>query len=255
MPGGNGKRPLALFLHDAEVVPGPVGALELLAADLELDLPRHPGFGEDDDLIELWDSVGDLAQHHIERIRRRQMPEKLHLMGAGFGGWVALEMAVRARELFRTLVLVAPYGVKLLDRTEPEFADVFVLEPAELIELGWADPNQLVDIRLPGFPEQSDEVSDERAFADRAALARYGWRPFMHDPQLARWVGSIDIPVLIVGGAQDRMIAPRHNELLSERIPHAEFVEIPASGHYPYIESPDAFAQVVRDFLTNHAQV
>ncbi|HVA08197.1 MAG TPA: alpha/beta hydrolase [Acidimicrobiales bacterium] len=252
MPGGKNVRPPAVFLHDADVLPGRVGALERLNDVLEIDVPRHPGFGSDDHLAEAWDSVGDLAQFHIERIRKRADVEKVHLMGAGFGGWVALEMAVRARELFRSLLLVSPYGVKVLDRTDPEFVDVFVLEPEELIELGWCDRTHFTGVRIPGYPEGSDTADDERAFADRAALARYGWRPFMHDPRLSRWIEKIDIPVLIIGGAQDRMLAPRHDELLADRIPTARFVELAASGHYSYIESPDAFADVVLGFLRQH---
>jgi pimeloyl-ACP methyl ester carboxylesterase len=252
MSGGKNVRPPAVFLHDCDVLPGHVGALELLNDVLEIDVPRHPGFGSDDDLAEAWDSVGDLAQFHIERIRQQRNAQRVHLMGAGFGGWVALEMAVRARELFSSLLLVSPYGVKVFDRTEAEFVDVFVLEPLELIELGWCDQTRFAEVRIPGYPEGSNAADDERAFADRAALARYGWRPFMHDPRLARWIEKIDIPVLVIGGAEDRMMSPRHDELLAERIPTAQFVELAASGHYSYIESPDAFAAAILEFLRQH---
>jgi pimeloyl-ACP methyl ester carboxylesterase len=252
MPGGKNMRPPAVFLHDSDVLPGCVGALGQLNDALEIDVPRHPGFGSDDHLAESWDSVGDLAQFHIERIRKRPDVGKVHLMGAGFGGWVALEMAIRARELFSSLLLVSSYGVKVLDRTDAEFVDVFVLEPEELIELGWCDRTRFAGVRIPGYPDRSDTVDDERAFADRAALARYGWRPFMHDPRLSRWIEKIDIPVLIIGGAQDRMLAPRHDELLAQRIPTAQFVELADAGHYSYIESPDAFADAVLGFLRQH---
>ena len=74
----------------------------------------------------------------------------------------------------------------------------------------------------------------------------------MHDPRLARWIEKIDIPVLVIGGAEDRMMSPRHDELLAERIPTAQFVELAASGHYSYIESPDAFAAAILEFLRQH---
>jgi len=252
MPGGKNMRPPAVFLHDSDVLPGHIGALEQLNDALEIDVPRHPGFGSDDHLAESWDSVGDLAQFHIERIRKRPDGGKLHLMGAGFGGWVALEMAVRAQELFCSLLLVSSYGIKVLDRTVAEFADVFVLEPDELIDLGWYDRTRFAGVRIPGYPSGSETAEDERAFADRAALARYGWRPFMHDPRLSRWIETIDIPVLIIGGAHDGMLAPRHDELLAQRIPTAQFVELAHAGHYSYIEAPDAFADVVLKFLRQH---
>ncbi len=74
----------------------------------------------------------------------------------------------------------------------------------------------------------------------------------MHDPRLARWIEKIDIPVLVIGGAEDRMMSPHHDELLAQRIPTAQFVELAASGHYSYIESPDAFAAAVLEFLRQH---
>lgn len=240
-----------IFLHDADVVPGRVGALEDLHNVVDVDVPRHPGFGTDDELAVSWDSVGDLALYHIERIKRRPTTEKVHLMGAGFGGWVALEIAVRARALLASLILVAPYGVKVLGRMEPEFADILLLDPEELIALGWADGAKCASVRMPGYPADLDNAADERAYADRAALARYGWKPFMYDPRLARWLSVIDIPVLVISGGADRMVAPHHSELVAARIPGAKFVTIKGAGHYPYIESPADFTETVTSFLTN----
>ena len=47
------------------------------------------------------------------------------LAGASFGGWVALEMAVRAPERFAKLVLLGTVGVKLGGREDRDFADIF----------------------------------------------------------------------------------------------------------------------------------
>lgn len=235
-----------MVLHDAHVLPGRVGALATLHEMFDVQVPRHPGFGVDDELAETWDSVGDLAQYHIERIRASG--ERRHLLGAGFGGWVALEMAVRAREWISSLMLVAPYGLKVFGRLDREFADVLLLDPDELIELGWADPNRCTDIRMPGFPNDLDDAADARAFQDRAALARYGWKPFMHDPRLARWLSVLNMPVLVLAGSHDRMLAPQHSRKVAERL-GAQFVEIENSGHYPYLETQGAFVAAVCKFL------
>lgn len=252
------RRPRLVFLHDADVVAGPVGALARLAEVTDLDVPRHPGFGSpDDELAADWDGVADLAQYHAERLRCARtggVDRRVHLVGAGLGGWVALELAVRARELLASLCLVCPYGVKLTGPTEPEFADLLLLDPDELIALGWADPAACHDMLLPGHPADSDDERVARAFADRAALARYGWKPFLHDPRLRRWLHVLDLPTLVVSGAADRMVAPDHGRALAELIPGARQVVVPGAGHYPYLEAPGAFAEVVLTFVAAAAE-
>lgn len=245
-----------LFLHDADVLPGPVGALGRLAEHIDLDVPRHPGFGTElDALAETWDGVPDLAQHYLHRLDRDGGPGPVHLAGAGFGGWIALEMAVRAPRRFASLLLVAPYGVKLFGRTEREFADVLLLDPDEIVELGWADPAACHGLRMPGFPADLDDEQNERAFADRTALARYAWKPFMHDPRLPRWLHVLDVPALVLAGAADRMVSPFHSRTLAERIPGARYLEIPGAGHYPYLETPDAFLEAVTAFIDANRKI
>jgi pimeloyl-ACP methyl ester carboxylesterase len=243
-----------MFLHDADVRPGPVGALSRLAEVVDLDVPRHPGFGTDmDDMAAEWDGVPDLAQHYLHRLHRLDRDAAagpLHLAGAGFGGWIALEMAVRAQHRFASLILVSPYGVKLFGPTEREFADILLLDPSEVVELGWADPAACRDLRMPGFPSDLDDRENEGAFADRVALSRYVWKPFMHDPRLARWLHTLTVPTLALSGSADRLVTPDHTRTLAERIPGARFRELPNAGHYPYLETPDAFIEAVTSFIS-----
>ncbi|MET8465849.1 alpha/beta fold hydrolase [Micromonospora zamorensis] len=243
-----------LFLHDADVLPGPVGALTLLADDLDVDVPRHPGFGTPmDDTAQEWDSVADLAQHYLSGPVTDLTNSPLHLAGAGFGGWIALEMAVRAPHLFASLTLVSPYGVKLSGPTEPDFADILLLDPTEIVELGWADPTACHDLRMPGFPTGLTDTEYEQTFADRAALSRYAWKPFLHDPRLHRWLHLATMPTLVIAGTHDRLVPPRHSAALADLLPSARFVELPHAGHYPYLERPDEFHRLLRSFLIGEA--
>ncbi|MBX6354846.1 MAG: alpha/beta hydrolase [Micromonosporaceae bacterium] len=242
-----------LFLHDADVVPGPVGALAQLAEQLVVEVPRHPGFGTElDDAARDWDSVADLAQHYLSTMPAGQ---PTHLAGAGFGGWIALEMAVRAADRFASLILVAPYGVKLFGPTDREFADVLLLDPVEVVELGWADPAACHGLRMPGFPPGQDDEQIERAFLDREALCRYAWKPFMHDPRLRRWLHLVTIPTLVIAGERDRLVSPEHSRQLAGLLPSARYVELPGTGHYPYLESPDAFTAAVTSFLATRQKM
>src|SRR5262249_46923928 len=125
-----------------------------------------------------------------------------------------------------------------------------LLDPAEVVELGWADPSACHGLRMPGFPAGSGDAEDEQAFAERAALSRFVWKPFLHDPRLRRWLHVLTLPTLVVAGARDRMVTPAHSRALADLIPGARYAEVPGSGHYPYLETPEAFADLVRTFVS-----
>ncbi|MFI6344185.1 alpha/beta fold hydrolase [Streptomyces sp. NPDC050560] len=249
------SRERLLFLHDADVVPGPVGGLAVLAETFDVEVPRHPGFGTPlDDTAAEWDCVADLAQYHLARLDGTGGARPLHLAGAGFGGWVALEMAVRAQHRFASLVLVSPYGVKLYGPTEREFADILLLDPDETVRLGWAAPDACRDMRMPGFPAGLGDAEYEAAFSERAALARFGWKPFMHDPRLRRWLHLLTLPTLVLSGGQDRLVAPDHSRALADLIPSARYTQIPECGHYPYLEAQDRFVAAVTSFVSERSK-
>lgn len=244
-----------VFFHDADVTARSPEVLGQITADMEVVVPHYPGFEGSFEALdrawEAWDGAVDLA-HHFRRtvidVPDDPVAPPVHLAGAGFGGWVALELALMAPRLVRSLVLVAPYGVKLAGPTDREFADVLLLDAHEQLELGWADPSRCTGIRMPGFPAELPDAEQELAFAERATLARYAWKPFLHSRGLSRWFHTIDIPTLVIVGAQDRMLSEGHSRTLAERMPRARYVEIPDAGHYPYLEQPEAFQTAVAEF-------
>jgi pimeloyl-ACP methyl ester carboxylesterase len=240
-----------VFFHDVDVVERGPSSLGRLRDGMDVQVPGYPGFeGHFGDLggeWEQWDSAADLALHFRNELSLG-MRRRPHVGGAGFGGWVALELALLAPGSVASLLLVAPYGVKLFGRMDREFADVLLLDWHEQIELGWSDPTRCHGVRMPGYPAELPDAEHEVAFAERATLARYAWKPFLHSRRLSRWIGSIDTPTLIIRGAQDRMLDERHSRALADRMPRATYVEIPDAGHYPYLEQPQAFFEAVSDF-------
>jgi len=62
-------------------------------------------------------------------------------------------------------------------------------------------------------------------------------------------LGTVDVPVLVVVGAED-VITPRADaERIRALLPGARLVELQAVGHLPPMEAPDAFNQVLTEFL------
>jgi pimeloyl-ACP methyl ester carboxylesterase len=65
---------------------------------------------------------------------------------------------------------------------------------------------------------------------------------------LSRWLGSVDLPVLVVVGSHDRLTPPRHAQRTAGALPHAELVELPRCGHMPMLERRREFSRLLDEF-------
>jgi pimeloyl-ACP methyl ester carboxylesterase len=81
------------------------------------------------------------------------------------------------------------------------------------------------------------------------ALCLYGWHPYMHDPQLRRWLARIAVPALVLWGASDGIVTPAYGRAYSDLIPGSRFHLIERAGHHPEIEQPEAFVDEIVRFL------
>ncbi len=219
---------------------------DALARNHEVYLPQHPGFGQSPLPSELR-SVDDLAYFYMTMLEDYGLSDVV-LVGAGFGGWVAQEMAVRSTERIGALVLVDTLGLRFSsDPTVRDIQDIYVMSQAEIAENLYHDPeaNRRDVTKLP------DHVLLSIAHS-RETMAFLGWKPFMHNPILKRWLRRIDVPTLVVWGASDRFVFPEYGRQVAAAIPNARFELLENAGHYPHIETPDAFVAAVNDFLSGH---
>src|ERR1700761_7423837 len=111
-----GDGPPLLFLHGGDYVAQNRPFLDGLARRFRVIAPRHPGFGAT--ARPQWmRTVGDIAYLYLDLIDRLAL-EKPLLVGSSFGGWLALEMAVRAPAQLGGLVLIDTLGLKFGGRDE-----------------------------------------------------------------------------------------------------------------------------------------
>jgi pimeloyl-ACP methyl ester carboxylesterase len=59
----------------------------------------------------------------------------------------------------------------------------------------------------------------------------------------------IDVPTLVLWGAEDRIIPIAHCAEFTSRIPGARAAVIPNCGHVPQVERTDAFVDAVTGFV------
>jgi pimeloyl-ACP methyl ester carboxylesterase len=234
-------RPL-LFLHAGEGLAPERPWLDLLASRYRLIAPWHPGSGNSP-LIDGMGVVDDLAYLYLDLAAELGLDDAV-LVGACFGGWVAAEIMVRSTARFSRLVLVDPLGVKFSGRDERDITDMHALSRAEYLKQAWADPAK-GEVDFAALPD-SELAAIVRG---REAFALYGWKPYMHNPRIKRWLHRIDRPTLLLWGAEDRIVTPAYGENWRRAIPNARLELIAAAGHFPHWEQPEAFVDKLAAFV------
>jgi pimeloyl-ACP methyl ester carboxylesterase len=232
-------RPL-LFLHGEDYFAQNRPFLDRLARRRQVIVPRHPGFGGTQ-RPSWFRGVSDLAYLYLDLLDAQGLDD-VTVVGSSFGGWVALEMAVRSMARIGRLALIGSLGVKFSGREERDIADLLVLSADEVARHVFADPALAPDY------ETMAEGEVEKVAADREAAVIYGWRPYMHNPALTHWLHRVTAPTLVLWGDQDRVVAPAYGEKLAGAIPGARFQTVAGAGHYPQIEQTEAVAAAIEEF-------
>ena len=65
-------------------------------------------------------------------------------------------------------------------------------------------------------------------------------------------IKTINLPVLVIAGAEDPGTTPAMNKLIADSIPGAEYVELPESAHFCNVQAADGFNTALADFLLKH---
>src|SRR4029077_19430613 len=89
-----GSGPPLVFLHGGDYVAQNRPFLDRLAQRWRVVAPRHPGFGTTP--RPAWfRTVHDIAYLYLDLLDRLALSDTL-IVGSSFGGWLALEIAVRS---------------------------------------------------------------------------------------------------------------------------------------------------------------
>jgi len=175
------------------------------------------------------------------------------LVGHSFGGQVAFRVSACAPELVARLVLVGSNAV----RASRGDGFPFGAPPEPILEAMIADEHQdRVGARCrtirSGFGSEPNPslvdwlVSCSLQMPSWAAVSCY--RSMLTADLLAD-IPRVTQPVLQIVGAIDPVHSVRGARWLQQQLSDATLVEIPGCGHYPMLESADAFDAALSDFL------
>lgn len=233
-------RPL-LYLHAEQFLAETQPWLDRLSGRFAVTAPYHPGFAGPPPPSD-FTSVSDLAYLYLDLLDRLDLTDVL-LVGASLGGWVALEMLVRGCPRVTDLALIGAVGVKFAGREERDLADVFYAPEAQARRLLFADPDRWA----PDY-ERLPDAALTQAAQERQYMAYYGWRPYMHNPALRRWLHRVRQPAFLLWGDRDGFAPPAYGRALAASLPKAKLSLIANAGHYPQIEQADAVMDALGPF-------
>jgi pimeloyl-ACP methyl ester carboxylesterase len=161
--------------------------------------------------------------------------DRFNLMGTSFGGKAALWLGLQQPERVLALVLESPAAIRPPGAAPPAGT------PEEMARRLFAHPE-----RQPPLPA----VDPQQAEKQRAFVQRVFGPP--RDPDLEARLPDLTTPTLVLFGTRDAMIPPDMGRLYKELIPNCHLVFVYDAGHAIAAERPEAFTEVVGDFLERH---
>ncbi len=227
-----------------------IGELEDAVHCVAIDLPGH-GMSRD---VELpcfgYEEVGDI----VLRTLRRARIERPHLLGYSMGGRIALHLAARHPECFRSLTLEST-SPGLDDELSRERRLAVDQQHARRIREGslerWLEAwyRQLLFADLARDPEILGMVLRKRAENDPRLVARIveemspGLQPSLW-PRLA----SVTMPVLLISGGLDIKYQERATRMAAA-LPDARWRQVDAAGHAVHLLHAKEMAEIVKEFV------
>jgi pimeloyl-ACP methyl ester carboxylesterase len=189
--------------------------------------------------------------------------ERTTVVGHSFGGGVAMQFGYQFPERTERLVLVGSGGlgrqINPLMRALTLPGAGTALAVASVPPLPQALRLAADTVRRSRLPWTSDvgpmtEVytgltrPDARAAFLHVLRACVDWRGQVVT-MLDRAYLTEGMPVLVVWGGRDLVVPPAHARKAAEAMPGARVEVFPHAGHFPHVDEPERFADLVADFV------
>jgi len=216
-----------------------------LSKSFRVIVPELPGFGRSHAVA---GGLAAVADRMAEAVEHAADGEDAIVLGNGYGGFVALQMAIRHPGIASRLIL-ADCGAAFSESGREAFRNMAAASKARGLQA-------ITDVAMrrlfaPEFQAQHPDLMGDRreAFlrsdpaviqAACAALAELDLRP-----QLSQ----VKVPVLVLVGEHDEATPPPMSRELAALLPDARLKIITGCAHVPQLQSPELFLDAIGDFM------
>jgi 3-oxoadipate enol-lactonase len=235
--------PLSHAMWNAQI-PVFAGEHRVIAPDLR-------GFGSSVDTegtVTMEDFADDLAAI-LDFLEVRQ---PVVLCGLSMGGYIALQFVRKYRSRLRGLVLCDTRA----SADVPEVVEYRLKIARLVVESG---TQAVADAMLPRAfgpktfsdrPEVIEAVRSMMLASDPSGVAAAS-RGMAVRADVTALLASIDLPTLVIVGADDALTPVDEMRRMAEAIPNSRFKIVPEAGHLAPLENPTVFNATLAEFLTS----
>jgi 3-oxoadipate enol-lactonase len=216
-----------------------------LAQSFRVIVPELPGFGRSQ---AVGGGLPEIADRMAEAVRDAAAGDAAIVLGNGYGGFVALQMAIRHPRIASRFIF-ADCGAAFSEQGRQAFRNMAAASKAK----GLAAITDVAMRRLfaPEFQNANPDLmadrraaflkTDEDVFrAACAQLAELDLRPELH---------KVNVPALVLVGEQDEATPPPMSHELAAGLPDAQLKIIAGCAHVPQLQSPMVFLEAIAEFL------
>lgn len=219
---------------------------------ISLDLPGHGLTGPSSD----GDYSADANIASVVSILDLAGVDKAYWVGNSMGGWVSWRAGLSVPDRVSGLVLIDSSGAQTGEKIKPYLGARLAQSTIGKWLLPQITPKFLVRSSLEENYAQPERLSEEivtRYYellhfpGNRNATLERGKTP--RQPEMWDQVGSLEMPVLLLWGAKDKVIPVSHGEAFEKAISGAELIVYDDAGHLPMEETPEQVARDIRTWI------
>jgi 3-oxoadipate enol-lactonase len=208
-------------------------------------VPELPGFGGS---AVVSGGLAQIADRMAAAVREAAGGEQPIVLGNGYGGFVALQMAIRHPAIAAKFIL-ADCGAAFSEPGRQAFRNMAAASAAK----GLAAITDVAMRRLfaPEFQDAHPDLMADR----RAAFLRTDGDVFraacgaLAELDLRPELGKVTVPVLVLVGEHDEATPPPMSHELAAGLPNAQLKIIAGCAHVPQLQAPQVFLDAIGDFL------
>jgi pimeloyl-ACP methyl ester carboxylesterase len=210
-----------------------------LSAGFHVVAPDMPGYGQSARPV--------TARHpaHLAILLNQMFTaaglDQVDLVGLGFGGWVAAELAAMDQRRLRTLTLVGAAGIR---PREGLIHDPMAESWTSYAQQSFRDVEHFDAVFGTEPPQEVIDVWDY----SREMTARVTWKPWMWSLQLPALLRGVQTPALVIWGGADQIVPLDSGKQYAEILPNARLEIIEEAGHVVDLEEPQQVADLITAF-------
>ncbi|MFC1442939.1 alpha/beta hydrolase [Streptacidiphilus sp. N1-10] len=180
--------------------------------------------------------LGDMALDAVSLLDALGV-DRAHIVGASMGGMIVQQLAIdRPERVLSLCSIMSLPGDRVSGGSTPEAGAVLMRARPENREEAIAvgvSASQVIG--SPGYPEDPDELRERIAAAlERQSRSDGFGRQFaaiVASPDRTPGLRELDLPTLVIHGADDPLVDRSGGEATAKAVPGAELLLVPGMGH------------------------